>query len=52
MPQTQIIIIDSVGRRIAGSSDLDRTLDRAGIDRSLRNRIREMVRSGSLSFTE
>ncbi len=52
MPRTQIIIIDSGGRRIAGSSDLDRTLDRAGIDRSLRNQIREMVRSGSLSFTD
>jgi len=50
-PVPQIIIIDPGGRKLAGSNDLDRTLDRAGVDRSLRGRILELVRSGSLSFT-
>ncbi len=51
-PRTQIIIIDSSGRKLAGSYDLDRTFDRAGIDRGLRRQIRELVRSGSLTLAD
>lgn len=49
---TQVIIIDSGGRRVADSSDLDRAFDRAGVDRALRGQIRELVRSGDLGFIE
>ncbi|MBN2289443.1 MAG: hypothetical protein JXQ83_08940 [Candidatus Glassbacteria bacterium] len=51
-PMTQVIIIDSGGRRVADSSDLDRAFDRAGVDRALRGQIRELVRSGDLGFIE
>jgi hypothetical protein len=50
-PQTQIVIIDSNGRKTPGGGDLDRALDRAGLDRSLRGQIQELIRSGSLTLT-
>ena len=51
-PAIQVIVIDSAGRKLAGGDELDRTLDRAGVDRALRTQLRDLERNGSLDFLE
>ncbi|HLA40149.1 MAG TPA: hypothetical protein VJ417_09135 [Candidatus Glassbacteria bacterium] len=44
-PQVVNVYIDGI--KTGGDSEVDRTLGRAGVDRQLRDRIRELVRSGA-----
>jgi|GEM_PF-3762857 hypothetical protein len=49
-PQVVNVYIDGI--RSANVYEVDRSLDRAGVDRELRNRIRELVRTGSNPIRE
>ena len=49
-PQVVNVYIDGI--RSANVYQVDRSLDRAGVDRELRNRIRELVRTGSNPIRE
>ncbi|MFH1070322.1 MAG: hypothetical protein V1794_11945 [Candidatus Glassbacteria bacterium] len=44
-PQVVNVYIDGI--RVGGEYEMDRTLGRAGVDRQLRDRIRELVRTGA-----